>query len=105
MMESSVPEIKHSLDTGEGRAELIKRAAIMGLPNITAGKYACHCQYIYDNMDPKYKESMKCAHTVIVKYFMTSDISLPNANNVLDIDMGYDGAWMTRGHKSHVSDH
>lgn len=34
---------------------------------------------------------------------MTSDISLPNANNVLDVDMEYDGAWMTRGHKSHVS--
>lgn len=27
---------------------------------------------------------------------------LPDENGILDVDVSFDGSWLTRGHKSHI---
>lgn len=102
MMETTVMETKHSLDTGVGRAGMIKRAAMMGLPHVTPGAYSRHSHFIFSQVSDKYQESITHAHQAILEHYVTRNICHPDDSNILNIAVGCDGTWMTRGHKSHV---
>lgn len=52
-------------------------------------------------MGDHYISTMKAAHDAVRESY-TSDIAQPDEDGIIDTEVGFDGMYMTQGHKSHI---
>lgn len=100
--ETNVREVYLTLITGTGRAGIMKRAAVIGGQTFTAGSYRHHCDIIYNEMNKYFVKTNAAAHKAVFDYYTDHHDNQPDADGILNIEVSFDGTWMTRGHKSHV---
>ncbi|XP_068237024.1 uncharacterized protein [Palaemon carinicauda] len=99
--EANLQEVYHSLTTGIGRAGLNKMGGFFCKP-LTAGSYARHSSYLYKEMEKHYSDMQKYTYDYVKKFYIENKLAIPDENGVIDIDVSFDGTWLSRGHKSHV---
>lgn len=75
--------------TGVGRAGLVKMAAFVGAPPLSAGAYARLCDFVFAKVNEHYSGNMKEAHEGIIKYYTSRNIGQLDANNILDIEVSF----------------
>ena len=100
--EVNLEEVYHSINQGVGQSGLLQRVGFIGKDPITKGSYNRISQFLFQQMIPHYNSLMKTAHEAVFDYYVSKEISEPDENGVLDIDVSFDGTWLTRGHSSHV---
>lgn len=93
--------VYHSLFEGYGRLGLSRLSAGMGTKEMSANTYAKCANYLYDEMEVFYNEQQLVAKTYVKKLYEKEGIE-KDSDGVLNIDVSFDGTWLTRGHKSNI---
>lgn len=101
--EVNLQQVYHSLVTGEGRAGLESRSAFLGTDReLTAASYVRHCHFLYNKMQGHYEKGMEIVYESVKEFYTSREMAEPDEDGILDVEVSYDGTWMTRGHKSHI---
>ena len=101
--ELNIQEVYHSLVSGEGRAGLESRSAFIGFDRaVTPASYVRHCHFIFDKMEEHYSIGMTAAHDTVKEYYTSIGTGKPDKDGIIDLEVSFDGTWMTRGHRSHI---
>lgn len=53
-------------------------------------------------MENNYATAVKAAHEAVKDYYISRDTAHPVEGGIADIEVSYDGTWMTCGHKSYI---
>ena len=97
----NVMHVYHSLCEGYGMAGLSRFSAGMGTKEMSAYTFSKYAEYIYNGMDQYYDEQNEMVRTCIEKLYEKEGI-VKDTDGILNIDVSFDGTWLTRGHKSHI---
>ncbi|KAK8372140.1 hypothetical protein O3P69_018901 [Scylla paramamosain] len=101
--EVNLQQVYHSLVTGEGRAGLESRSAFLGTGReLTPASYVRHCHFLYNKMESHYNKGMEIIYESVKEFYTSRKMAEPDEDGILDVEVSYDGTWMTRGHKSHI---
>ncbi|MPC36293.1 hypothetical protein E2C01_029747 [Portunus trituberculatus] len=101
--EVNLQQVYHSLVTGEGRASLESRSAFLCTDcELTTASYARQCHFPYNKMQGHYKKGMEIVYESIKEFYTSREMTEPDEDGILDVEVSYDGTWMIRGHKSHI---
>ena len=82
-------------------AGLSRFSAGMGTKEMSAYTFSKYAEYIYNGMDQYYDEQNEMVRTCIEKLYEKEGI-VKDTDGILNIDVSFDGTWLTRGHKSHI---
>lgn len=99
--QGNVIHVYHSLCEGYGRAGLSRLSAGMGTKEMSAATYTNCANYLYSEMNEFYNEHQLLTRTCIENEYEKQGTE-KDVDGVLNIEVGFDGTWMTRGHKSHI---
>lgn len=91
--------VLHTLISSQGYSGFRALAAAMKRPGLYSKEFESHVRHIFDTMDDFYNTIIKEGHASVRQHYSSlghSDDGLTN------IDISYDGSWMTRGHTSHI---
>lgn len=93
----------HSLSNGYGRAGLSRLSALFGTKEMSQKIFMQYAETFYGAMERYYDEQQTIVRDT-VKEVCTKQLETvaPAPSDKVDVGVGYDGTWMTRGHKSHV---
>ena len=100
--ELNLEEVYHSLLSGIGEAGLTKKSGFICKTPLSKRSYARHCRFLYNKMEIFFDEQQKKACEAVRNYYIEKDYAKPDSSGVIDIEVSFDGTWLTRGHKSHV---
>ena len=100
--EVNLEEVYHSLMSGIGQAGLRKKSGFIGKDFLSFGSYSRHCNFLYGKMNEHHEKYQKKAHEIVRNYYISRNIAQPDENGLIDIEVSFDGTWLTRGHKSHI---
>ena len=100
--ETNLQEVYHSLVSGTGGAGLKKKMGFMGRESISDASYTRHSDFLFQKMNIYFTDKMKRGHEAIRKHYINNSIAEPDENGVVNIDVSFDGTWLTRGHQSHI---
>lgn len=101
--ENNIQQVYHSLVQGEGRAGLESRSAMLGTGSyMTPCAYARQCRFIFNKMEEHFTKGMDIVYEAVRDFYTSRDIATPDEHGILDVEVSYDGTWMTRGHSSHI---
>lgn len=89
----------HSISNGYGRAGLAKLFGTSDMPQSVFMNYA---NAFYCAMDNFYKEQQNVVLDTVREVHTKQDTAVVQSGEKIDVGVGYDGTWMTRGHKSHI---
>lgn len=101
LSKGNVMHVYHSLSEGYGRLGMSRLLAGMGTKEMSANTYAKCTEYLYSEMEEYYNELQRVAKTCVEKIYEKEGIE-KDSDGVLNIDVSFDGTWLTRGHKSHI---
>lgn len=68
-------------------------------PSLSMKGYEAYIKYIYSRMDGCYADTIKKVHEAVRRHYASKGST---TDGLLDIDITFDGTWMTRGHGSHI---
>lgn len=89
-----------SLINNLGRAGLCRIAGALGHPTFSTSQYLRYKKFLYDKIEKHYSKMM---HDGVKGIFRFCEENGTNADDTgkLNVEVSYDGTWMTRCHKSH----
>ena len=92
----------HSISNGYGRAGLSKLSALFGTTDMPQSVFMNYANALYCAMDDFYKEQQNIVLETVREVHTKKDTTVVQSADKIDAGVGYDGTWMTRGHKSHI---
>lgn len=101
LTEGNIAHVFHSLSEGYGRAGLSRLSAAVGCQEMTNYTFNRHAQFIYQEMNGFYKEQESVAQQCVEKLYEKEEKG-KDIDGKLNIDVSFDGTWLSRGHKSHI---
>lgn len=99
---NNLREVFLSLNNGIGRAGLRKMGGFIGGAPLSAGSYNRYSKYIFKCNKKHFMKMQAKAHKFVYDFYVKKLGAVPDENNVINIDVSFDGTWLTRGQKSHV---
>lgn len=91
--------VYNSLLTGKGLSGVNSVCGVFGRKSMSSKTYYRYKDYVESLSEKKYKEVQGGVVKSIFEYYKKTNIH-PDADGILNIDVIYDGTWMTRGHSS-----
>lgn len=88
-----------SLDIGTGFAGYREVAASLSTKPLDIHSYYTVRDLVGKTLEDKYAKSMVTARSCIIEQYRRLGIE-PDEDGLLDIDVAFDGSWLTRGHMS-----
>lgn len=101
MSVGNVIHVYHAVSEGYGRAGLSRLSAAMGTQEMSSFTFTKHANFINDKMDKFYNEHESLAHKCIENVYELEGKGR-DSDGILNVDVSFDGTWLTRGHKSHI---
>ena len=96
--------VSHFMDTGAGYSDLHKLASKMSLgSNMTSHRYYTYHDVICTETKNTSERFEVMAAEGVSSYYENELKIKRSDDGVLDVDVSYDGSWLTRGHKSKMS--
>lgn len=93
----------HSISNGYGRAGLSRLSALFGTTDMQQTAFMNCARAFYRAMDNFYKEQQNIVLETVREVHTKQDATVvQSTDRKIDVGVGYDGTWMTRGHKSHI---
>ncbi|XP_068212243.1 uncharacterized protein [Palaemon carinicauda] len=86
---------------GTGYSGVRKLSGVLSVDLMSKTVYERNKEYVHSLGKNKYDALQKKVQWSVVEYYRKMNIH-PDDNGVLDIDVIYDGTWMTRGHNSNI---
>lgn len=74
----------------------------MGMDPITPLSYIRHCNLLYNEMKSHYGTQIKICLQAIEEYYISRDLDNRDSQGNLEMEVSFDGTWMTRGHSLHI---
>lgn len=81
---------------------LMKQCSVLGVPHFSERVYQKYKTVICSTVSSKFQNYQNRAVEAIFKFYGEELDIHPCDNGILDIDVSFDGSWMTRGHKSRI---
>lgn len=102
LYETNMRNVFSSMVNDIGYAGLMGHCAISGVPQFSHKTYQMYKSVICNAVANKVKVSKEKNVQAIFKYYEEVYDIHPDENGILDIDVSFDGTWMTRGHGSKI---
>ena len=99
--ENNLKWVYLSLIENLGYAGMSRCLSLFGTKVMARGTYTHYCEFLYHEMHKFYDEIMEICYARIGEYYASCDI-MPDSDGILNINVSYDGTWMTRGYQSHI---
>ena len=93
--------VYNSMLDGTGRAGVNNLCGILGLDAMALRTYERHKTYIQSASKSKYLKYREKVDQCIFNYYKKSGIH-PDENGIYNVEVIFDGTWMTRGHSSNI---
>lgn len=100
--DSNLRMVYASMLNDNGNSGLMRECAVLGVGHFSQAKYQKYKKTICKTVEEQMKEFQKKSVEGIFKYYKDELGIEPDADGVLNIDVSFDGTWMTRGHRSKV---
>lgn len=97
-----IREVYFSLISGTGFPGVQMSEALLTGGKMYSKSYYRYCRFLFRKMTSFYDEKIKEARDAVFSYYEEKLQRKPDKNGILDVDVSFDGSWMTRGHKSHI---
>lgn len=91
----------HSLSNGYGKAGLSRLSAVFGTHDMMQSVFINYASILYNSMRFFYEAQQTIVRKTVSEVAKKQALSEPGDKPVR-IGVGYDGTWLTRGHKSHI---
>ena len=96
--------VNHLMDTGKGYADLCKLTSSMNIGSgMNKRRYYEYHNAICDATTEMSNDLESVAVECVTSHYENNLGIRPGDDGVLDVDVSFDGTWMTRGHKSQLS--
>ena len=96
-----IRRVYDSLVNGGGFAGFISTSRNTGQEGMTKQHYHEYCNFLFSEMTSLWDRHRRQLQDSMKRALEEFHV-LPAADGILEIDISYDGTWMTRGHRSHV---
>lgn len=93
--------VYHSLCEGYGRAGLSRLSAAMGTKEMSTTTYTERADYVYKQMNSYYDEQQLVTKRCVENIYQKDGIE-KDSDGILNINVSFNGTWLTKGHKSHI---
>ena len=93
--------VYESFEDGRGYIGYKKVCAAIGVESITKHSYYKIREHIGNICFQLYRQKTDVVYDCLVAHYATLG-RVPDDNGILDIDVSFDGSWLTRGYSSHV---
>lgn len=93
--------VYHSLSNGYGKAGLSRLSALFGIHDMTQSVFMNHADILYKAMTDFYEVQQTIERETVSEVAKMEGVLQP-CDEKIRIGVGFDGTWLTRGHKSHI---
>lgn len=98
---SNLAIVEYSLTKNLGYRGLQVLSGVLARPVMHASAYEQHARFLYTQMNNVFPEQMSNTFTAVKKRYKQYGRE-EREDGVVDVDVTFDGTWMTRGHRSHI---
>ena len=94
-------QIYDTLINGTGFAGYIESCTNLGLSHISKPSYYEYCKFLYQNMEKMWEIHREQLQNSMRHVLHNSEMTCA-PDGLLELDVSFDGTWMTRGFRSHI---
>jgi hypothetical protein len=90
-----------SIVSGGGFSGFLSTYRNVGHESLSKPHYHGYCRFLFNEMTSLWDQHRRQLQDSMRRALQDLDV-LPPADGILELDVSYDGTWMTRGYKSHI---